>query len=79
MAILHGGPCPADNIEVGFEFAQRATQLNENFAPGYSALAVECVYRGRPTDGLVAIDRALRLSPTDPQRFTWLANRASAL
>jgi adenylate cyclase len=69
----------SDDIEVAFEFAQRATRLNENFAPGYFALAVACVYLGRPTDGLAAVDRALRLNPTDPQRFTWLANRASAL
>jgi adenylate cyclase len=68
-----------DDVESAFEFAQLATRLNDNFAPGYFALAVACLYLGRPGDGLVAINHALRLNPTDPQRFTWLANRASAL
>ena len=42
-------------------------------------MAIACLYLCRSSDGLVAIDHALRLNPTDPQRFTWLANRASAL
>jgi adenylate cyclase len=68
-----------NDTETAFEFALRATQLNGNFAPGHFALAIACLYLGRPVDGLNAIDRALRLSPMDPQRFTWLATRASAL
>ena len=68
-----------DDLEAAFEFGQRSTRLNENFAPGYFALAIACLYLGRPNDGLDAIDRALRLNPTDPQRFTWLALRASAM
>lgn len=67
-----------NDIESAFEFALRATQLNDNFAPGHFALAIASLYLGRPSDALNAIDRALRLSPMDPQRFAWLATRASA-
>jgi adenylate cyclase len=65
--------------DAGWQFARRATEINGNFAQGYFALAVACLYRGRPDDALSAIDRALRLSPSDPQTFTWRSTRASAL
>ncbi len=67
------------DAEAGWRFAQRANELNGNFAPGYFAMALACLYLGRPEEALYAIDRALRLSPTDPQTFTWRATRASAL
>jgi adenylate cyclase len=69
----------SDELDAAFDFGQRATRLNENFAPGYFALAVASLYIGRPQESLEAIDQALRLNPTDPQRFTWLSLRASAL
>jgi adenylate cyclase len=68
-----------DDPDVAFEFAQRATKLNDNFAPGLFALGIAELYLGLPNDALESIDRALRLNPTDPQRFTWLSLRASAL
>jgi hypothetical protein len=42
-------------------------------------MAIACLYLGRPSDPLWSIDKALRLNPADPQRFTWLSLRASAL
>jgi adenylate cyclase len=68
-----------ENLDSALEFAQRATRLNENFAPGYFALAIASLYSGKSQASLDAIDLALRLNPTDPQRFTWLSLRASAL
>jgi len=68
-----------DDVEAGFQFAQRAVELNDNFAPAYFALAVANLYLGRSDDSLVAIDRALRLSPSDPQAFVWYSTKASAL
>ena len=59
--------------------ARRAIELNDNYTPAYFALAVATTYLGRPADSLAAIERALRLSPADPQRFVWLAQQASAL
>jgi adenylate cyclase len=68
-----------DNLDSALELAQRATRLNENFAPGHFALAIASLYSGKPQASLDAVDLALRLNPTDPQRFTWLSLRASAL
>jgi adenylate cyclase len=68
-----------DSLDSALEFAQRATRLNENFAPGYFALAIASLYSGKTQASLDAIDLALRLNPADPQRFTWLSLRASAL
>ncbi|MGH6681485.1 MAG: hypothetical protein ACREDL_21715, partial [Bradyrhizobium sp.] len=65
--------------QAGLRFAQRSAQLNDNFAPGYFAYCIACLYLGHPENGLLAIDRALRLSPSDPQRFVWHSTRASAL
>jgi len=68
-----------DDCESALKFARRAIELNSNFALGYFALAVASSFLGLPEDALAAIDRAMRLSPNDPQIFAWLAQRASAL
>ncbi len=68
-----------DDAETAVTFARRALELNDNFTPAYFALAVGSTFLGRLDDSLAAIDRATRLSPADPQRFVWLAQRASAL
>ncbi len=65
--------------DAGIDHARRAVELNANFAGGYFALAVASSFAGRPREALAAIDMALRLNPHDPQRFAWLAQRASAL
>jgi len=69
----------SNDANAGLQFAQCAIQLNDNFAPGYFALAIACLYLGQPDDALTAIDQALRLNPNDPQTFTWRSTRASAL
>jgi adenylate cyclase len=67
------------DAEGGARHARRAVELNANFAGGHFALAVASSFSGRPREALAAIDMALRLNPHDPQRFAWLAQRASAL
>ncbi|HEY1935249.1 MAG TPA: winged helix-turn-helix domain-containing protein [Acetobacteraceae bacterium] len=64
---------------VAVESACKAVELNPNMPWGHFALAVASLYRGQIGTALTAIDMALRLSPNDPQRFAWLATRASAL
>jgi adenylate cyclase len=61
------------------ESAAKAVELNPSLAWGHFAVAVANLYLGQPEAALNAIDVALRLSPNDPQRFAWLATRASAL
>ena len=68
-----------DDCDTALKFARRAIELNNNFALGYFALAVASTFSGLAEEALAAIDRALRLSPNDPQIFAWLAQRASAL
>jgi adenylate cyclase len=61
------------------ESACKAVELNPNLAWGHFALAVASLYQGQLGTALTAVDISLRLSPNDPQRFAWLATRASAL
>jgi adenylate cyclase len=68
-----------DDAETAVTFAQRAIELNDSYTPAFFALAVANTFLGQTEQALGAIDRALRLSPADPQRFAWLAQRASAL
>jgi adenylate cyclase len=68
-----------DDCDSALKFSRRAIELNSNFALGYFSLAVASSFLGLPEDALAAIDRAMRLSPNDPQIFAWLAQRASAL
>lgn len=68
-----------DDADTALAFARRAIEFNDNYTPAYFALAVASAFLGRLDDALAAVDRALRLSPADPQRFVWLAQRASAL
>lgn len=65
--------------ETAVEAATSAVELNPNLAWGHFALAVARLYHGEPEQALTAADTALRLNPKDPQRFAWLAPRASAL
>ncbi len=74
LASAHDG-----DPEAGVGHARRAVELNASFAGGYFALAIASSFAGAPHDALAAIDIALLLNPRDPQKFAWLAQRASAL
>ena len=69
----------AGDPETAAMHGRQAVELNPNLSSAYFATAVASSFAGRPAEALVAVDTALRLSPHDPQRFAWLAQRASAL
>ena len=50
--------------------AERAVQLNENFALGYFALGENHVFLGNFSEALRPLTRCLRLSPLDPHSAT---------
>lgn len=50
-----------------------AVALNPNFASGYAQLGVTAFELGRPEETVAAVERAIRLSPRDPNLGPWLA------
>jgi len=56
-----------------------AVELNPNSALAHHGLAYALTLSGRPTEALVELDRALRLSPKDPYRWAFCTVRACAL
>jgi TolB-like protein/Tfp pilus assembly protein PilF len=52
---------------------QTAISINPNFAPGYAQLGATEVELGRPDAAILAVKRAMRLSPRDPSLGPWLA------
>jgi TolB-like protein/DNA-binding winged helix-turn-helix (wHTH) protein/tetratricopeptide (TPR) repeat protein len=57
---------------------QTAVALNPNWASGYAQLAATALELGRPEETVAAIERAIRLSPRDPNLGPWLANAGKA-
>jgi adenylate cyclase len=52
---------------------QTAVALNPNFASAYAQLGATALELGRPEETVAAIERAIRLSPRDPNLGRWLA------
>lgn len=52
---------------------QTAVALNPNFASGYAQLGATALELGRPEETVAAVERAIRLSPRDPNLGPWLA------
>lgn len=69
VAITHtfGG-----EFETAIQAAQRAIALSPSFALGYLVLGAAHLYAGRPKDAIEPLEHGLRLSPYDPQNFSWL-------
>ena len=59
--------------------AKHAVRLNANYAFGHFTLGGICWWAIRPAEGLEAVDRAIRLSPTDPFFHGYLALRGALL
>jgi len=57
--------------------SKRAVDLNSSFALGYYGLAASFVWQDRATEGIVALDRSMRLSPQDPLLWAMQAMRAA--
>ncbi|MEJ1158189.1 adenylate/guanylate cyclase domain-containing protein [Prosthecomicrobium sp. N25] len=55
----------------GLAAARRAVALNPSFALGYFVLGMAELQSGRALEGAHALEHGLRLSPFDPQNFTW--------
>jgi TolB-like protein/DNA-binding winged helix-turn-helix (wHTH) protein/Tfp pilus assembly protein PilF len=47
--------------------------LNPNFAPAHAQLGVTAIESGRPEEAIKSIERAIRLSPRDPDHSLWLS------
>jgi adenylate cyclase len=66
----------AGDVRAAIAHANRAIELNGNFAVGHFYLGIGLSLDGRHEEALEAIETGLRLSPRDPRASTWLANKA---
>lgn len=57
---------------------QKALDLNPDYAPALGSLGVSLVYAGRTQEAIEHIERALRLSPREPQAYHWQSHLALA-
>jgi Flp pilus assembly protein TadD len=57
---------------------ERSIELNPNNAAARAGLGITQIFRKRHIDAVANIDIALRLSPSDPLLYHWLAHRALA-
>ncbi|WP_262273630.1 adenylate/guanylate cyclase domain-containing protein [Microvirga yunnanensis] len=58
--------------ETAIRAAQRATGLSPSFALGHLVLGPAYLSTGRLPEAIESLEHGLRLSPYDPQNFTWL-------
>ncbi len=58
--------------ETAIRAAQRATSLSPSFALGYLVLGPAYLSTGRLREAIETLEHGLRLSPYDPQNFSWL-------
>jgi TolB-like protein/Tfp pilus assembly protein PilF len=59
--------------QAAYDAFRTAVALNPNFASGYAQLGVSALELGRPQETVRAVERAIRLSPRDPNLGPWLA------
>jgi adenylate cyclase len=59
--------------------AERSLALNPSFVSAYSALCVASSFLGRPQEALDYADKAMRLSPRDPNLYAFYLNKGFAL
>lgn len=50
---------------------QKALEINPDYAPALGSLGVSLLFVGRTQEGIDHIERALRLSPREPQAYHW--------
>lgn len=51
--------------------AQRSVELEPNYADGLTTLAISLNFGGRPEEGLVALETAIKLNPLRPFFYVW--------
>ena len=69
----------AGDVRAAIAHANRAIELNGNFAVAHFYLGIGLSLDGRHEEALDAIEMGWRLSPRDPRASTWLANKARVL
>jgi adenylate cyclase len=57
---------------------RQAIELNPSFAQAYAILGHMLTYAGQPEETIPLVEKAIRLSPSDPRLFMWLAALAAA-
>jgi adenylate cyclase len=69
VAITHtfGG-----EVETAIQAGKRAVALSPSFALGYLILGGAHLYAGRAKEAVEPLEHGLKLSPYDPQNFSWL-------
>lgn len=50
---------------------RKALEINPDYAPALGSLGVSLMYVGRTEEAIALIERALRLSPREPQAYHW--------
>src|SRR5438874_6751993 len=57
---------------------QEAIKLNPSFAAAHAVLGAVLNFLGDPQSGVASVEKAIRLSPSDPRLFIWLSGLAAA-
>jgi TolB-like protein/DNA-binding winged helix-turn-helix (wHTH) protein/Flp pilus assembly protein TadD len=57
--------------EAAHETFQTVVAINPNFAPGHAQLGLTAIELGRPDEAISSVERAIRLSPRDPNLEHW--------
>ena len=68
----------ARQIEPAIDEANKALQINPNFAYGHVHLAAPLVHSGRAAEGIPHVELAIKLSPADPSMAAWRTRLAIA-
>jgi adenylate cyclase len=61
----------AGDFEVGIRAARQALALSPSFALGHLVLGAAYLHADKPREAVEPLEHGLRLSPYDPQNFTW--------
>ena len=64
------------DLESSLSWLERATSISPNYAQGIYARAWTEALGGRPSEGRIHVDLAMRLSPIDPLYYAMMATRA---
>jgi TolB-like protein/Tfp pilus assembly protein PilF len=68
-----------EHFEGAIVEAERSLALSPSFVNAYSALSVASSFLGRPKEGVEYADKAIRLSPRDPNLYSFYLDKGFAL
>jgi adenylate cyclase len=78
VAYVFGADLDESRLDVANRAARRVMELNPHLALGHLVLGLTDLAAGRFAAATQALEHGLRLSPFDPQNFTWLLFLATA-